>query len=324
MGMGMGMSVTHRAFLPDAVSLTRAKPGRTTPRLILAIPSTDRPTILPATVRAIAAQERLPDLVLLSVTSLSDIGDLAPDALPFPIEILIGPRGATRQRNRAIDATRAGDILLFLDDDFLMAPDYLRRTEDLFLTHPDVVVATGTVLADGILGPGFDVATGQRLLAERAAHPAGNGLSGTYSGYGCNMALRAGTLLAWGLRFDEALPLYSWLEDVDLSRRIARHGRIVKSAGMRGVHLGTKTGRTPGLYLGYSQIANPVYLLRKGTITPRHALELMARSAASNLLRSIKPPPWADYRGRLRGNLLAMLDVLRRRDSPERILDLRR
>mgnify|MGYP001826870013 FL=1 len=127
---------------------------------------------------------------------------------------------------------------------------------------------------------------------------------------------------AYELWFDEDLPLYSWLEDVDFSRRMARYGTLVKSGAMRGVHLGTKTGRTPGVRLGYSQIANPVYLLRKGSMTARHVLEMTSRNMLSNLVHSVRPPRYADFRGRLKGNLIALADLVRGRVSPDRILDL--
>ena len=45
---------------------------------------------------------------------------------------------------------------------------------------------------------------------------------------------------------------------------------------LAGVHMGAKGGRTSGRRLGYSQIANPVYLLRKKTIPPKLALRLIA------------------------------------------------
>uniref|UniRef100_UPI00195349D0 glycosyltransferase family 2 protein n=1 Tax=Escherichia coli TaxID=562 RepID=UPI00195349D0 len=66
-------------------------------------------------------------------------------------------------------------------------------------------------------------------------------------GYGCNMTVRLSVIHAHGIRFDEDLPLYAWLEDVDLSRRMAPYGRIVGSATMRGVHLGSKRGRSSGI-----------------------------------------------------------------------------
>jgi GT2 family glycosyltransferase len=60
--------------------------------------------------------------------------------------------------------------------------------------------------------------------------------------------------------FDERLPLYGWQEDVDLSRRLAAFGTVVKVPAARGVHLSVKLGRNSGVRLGYSQIANPLYL----------------------------------------------------------------
>ena len=40
------------------------------------------------------------------------------------------------------------------------------------------------------------------------------------------------------------------------------------------------------------------------------------------LLRSLAPEPWVDRRGRLRGNLIAIADLLRGRMHPLRVLDL--
>jgi len=292
-------------------------------RLVVAIPSANRPSILPETVRAIALQDRLPDLVILSLANAEDIGDLDAEALPFPVRVLMGRKGATLQRNRVLRDLEPGDIVLMLDDDFLMAPDYLRRTMEMFEADPEIVLATGTVLADGIHGPGYNHEQGQALLAKLNAGPHDDALSAAFSGYGCNFAIRNATVAAYGLDFDEVLPLYSWLEDLDFSRRIAVHGKLVKSGAMRGVHLGTKTGRTPGVMLGYSQIANPMYLVRKGSMSWRHALTMMSRNTTSNLLHSVRPPAWADFRGRLHGNLIAIGDVLRGRDSPARVLELK-
>ena len=82
------------------------------------------------------------------------------------------------------------------------------------------------------------------------------------------MIVRTAPVLAHGLRFDENLPLYGWLEDIDFARSIAPYGRVVKSMLLRGVHLGVKRGRTSGVKLGYSQIANPLYMLEKGHFVP--------------------------------------------------------
>src|SRR5258708_31843820 len=113
-----------------------------------------------------------------------------------------------------------------------------------------------------------------------------------------------------GVLFDERLPQYGWLEDVDFSRRLARYGRIVQLPDARGVHLGSKSGRTLGVKLGYSQMVNPIYMVKKGTMAPGKALLHMSRNFAKNLVRSLKPEPYVDRRGRLRGNVLGLIDAL--------------
>ena len=50
------------------------------------------------------------------------------------------------------------------------------------------------------------------------------------------------------------------------------------------------------------------------------ALPLMLRNLAANLVRSLRPEPWVDRRGRLRGNLLAIGHVLSGRIEPEHVL----
>ena len=292
-------------------------------RVVVGIPTVGRAAILEDTVKAIRQQKYLPDLVLISVADPSDAGALEQMSFPFPVKVLTCRKGLTVQRNRIIDELRPTDIVLFLDDDFLMAPDYIAQMVSVFEANSDVVLATGTVLADGIKGQGYDHETGRRKLAQGLQVAADPALAPAHTGYGCNTALRAKTILKLKLRYDEELPLYGWLEDVDFSNRLAPHGRFVCPGGMRGVHLGTKTGRTHGVYLGYSQIANPAYMIRKGTISRKRARDLMMRNFASNLLGTVRPRPWADYRGRLRGNLIAIRDVILRRDRPDRILDLK-
>jgi GT2 family glycosyltransferase len=292
-------------------------------RVVIGIPTVGRAGILEGTVKAITNQTYMPDLVLISVANEQDAAALDRLSLPFQIEVLISKKGLTAQRNRIIDELGQADLLLFLDDDFLMAPDYIEQMVNVFEQNPDVVLATGKVLADGIKGPGYDHATGYQKLTKGLSVPADPALDSAHTGYGCNTALRAKTILEHNLRYDEALPLYGWLEDVDFSNRLVPHGRFVCPGTMRGVHLGTKTGRTHGRYLGYSQIVNPIYLIRKGTISRKRARNLMWRNIASNLLGTFRPQPWADYRGRLKGNLTAIWDVMRGQDRPDRILELK-
>src|SRR5690606_30638203 len=103
--------------------------------------------------------------------------------------------------------------------------------------------------------------------------------------YGCNMAFRRSAIE--GVRFDERLPLYGWLEDVDFSAQAGRKGVLLKSETLVGVHLGVKGGRTSGVRFGYSQIVNPVYLLGKKTIGRRQAGANMLRTFAANHVKAL-------------------------------------
>jgi len=99
------------------------------------------------------------------------------------------------------------------------------------LAHPDCVVTTGTVLADGAKGPGISIADGRAEID--SDHHAGDPMAVVphFNGYGCNMALRMKPLRAYRLRFDEELPLYAWYEDLDLTRRLGAHGTILRLKG---------------------------------------------------------------------------------------------
>lgn len=288
--------------------------------LVVGIPSMGRAKILAAALPHIVRQTRLPDEVVICVTSEKDFDEACLAAMPFPVRILTSTPGSCRQRNHILDNTPDADVVVFLDDDFLMESTYLERTEQLFANHPDIAVCTGKVMADGILGPGISVEEGIRILeAGGAVDPEASAFDPIYNAYGCNMAVRMSAVRAGELRFDENLPLYGWLEDVDFSRMAAKYGKIVSCAQLRGVHLGIKMARSPGIRLGYSQIANPIYLMRKHTMSLRHAGLQMARNMAANLLRLWRPEPWVDRKGRLAGNLRAFGDLLTGRLTPKNV-----
>lgn len=289
-------------------------------RIAIGIATRGRAAILGDVLAELGQQTRQPDRVIVCHVDEADIAGL-PARFPG-VEFLVAPAGLPRQRNAILDACGDCDAVLFLDDDFLPSPDHVAVTEQVFGAHPDCVVTTGTVLADGAKGPGIGVAEGRAILA--ADSPPANALAvhPHFNGYGCNMALRLAPLRAHALRFDEQLPLYAWYEDLDLTRRLGAHGTILRLAGARGVHLGTKAGRVAGTRLGYSQVANAIYLARKGSYPWNRALRSAARNMAMNILRSAAPEPWVDRRGRLRGNLLALADLLRGRMHPMRVMEL--
>lgn len=291
-------------------------------KIIVGIATAGRREVLSETLQHLTRQDRKPDAILVCPSSPDDVDETFAETLSIPVTIVAGERGLTKQRNAILSAIDAGDLLVFFDDDFLPQVDFLANAETLFLKERDIAIATGLVLADGIHGPGIPVKEGLEILERDRATGSQATLESVYNAYGCNMVFRLSAIEADGTRFDERLPLYGWQEDVDFCRRLARHGRIVRSGELRGVHLGNKRGRTSGLRFGYSQVANPLYLFRKGSVSLRWTIRLMGSNVAANTIGSLRPQGLVDRRGRLKGNLIAFADLLRGRIDPLRMLEL--
>ena len=85
--------------------------------------------------------------------------------LPFPLRVIEQPnRGAAHARNRAA-AEAKNDVLLFLDDDMLAAPDMIAEHARLHLEGADAVV--GDALGDPGSPPGFMSDSNEAWLKRR-------------------------------------------------------------------------------------------------------------------------------------------------------------
>jgi hypothetical protein len=179
-------------------------------------------------------------------------------------------------------------------------------------------------LVDGINGAEISLADAERYLSgERPPTPHWSAVGrpkAVESLYGCNMAFRRDVAAA--CRFDEALPLYSWQEDCDYSGQARRFGRTMIVPQCKGVHQGVKAGRTSGLRMGYSQIANPIRIAFRRNMPALRAARFVLTALAANLIRSAQGRRNPDYPGRLKGNMIALGDMLRSKLDSRRILDL--
>jgi glycosyltransferase involved in cell wall biosynthesis len=289
-------------------------------KLAVGIATVGRAGVLRRTLDAIRTQTRPPDRIVVCAPQPTDVAGLEdyPD-----VTLIVGPRGLPIQRNAIFDAVTDCDRIVFFDDDFVPQAAYLARTEYVFRALPDVVMTTGHVLRDGINGPGLPFEVAEQLIGAVADLPQADlaRLEEVYNSYGCNMGVNLVVARQQALYFDPELPLYAWWEDVDFSRRMAPYGRIVRIHQAQGVHLGTKSGRQSGVRLGSSQIANPVYLSRKGTCSPFRAAGQIMRNVLANLAKALWPERYVDRRGRVRGNIRAIADLFSGRLRPGRVLD---
>lgn len=306
--------------LSHAVGL---QPEKGAMRLTVGIATSGRRELLSETLAELGKQVRLPDRVVVCSPSPDDVDAQMAASLPFPVTAISSAPGGTAQRNAILREAGDADAVVFFDDDFFPAATYLLHAELILARHPTVILATGKLIEDGIHGPGLSPAYARQRLADAPAADPHAALLRYYGVYGCNMVIRSAPARKHGARFDEALPLYSWQEDIDFSRQLAPFGDIVQAEALTGVHLGAKCGRTSGLRFGYSQIANPIYLMGKGTMSVPFGARHVARNLLANLAHLPWPEPHVDRRGRCKGNLLALLDLLRRRLHPMRILEMK-
>lgn len=315
---GNGLPV--RTGTPVTGSCGKPVPAKGT---AIIISTRGRPDIVNALVRQIAEQSKPPDHIFVIASKAEDISGLNRNQDHLTVQI--GRTGLTLQRNDGLVlAGSRFSYIVFFDDDFVPSRFWLERMADIFESRPDIAGLTGTVLADGTTTAGIRLDEAQAMARLRDSNSTNSGVLHEEFAYGsnmgCNMAFRYSALR--DLRFDERLPLYAWLEDHDFRGQIERHGRVVRADDLWGVHLGHKQGRVRGVTLGYSQIANVVYLAKKGTVPKPYLAKLVSKNLLINAVRSFRPEPFVDRRGRLLGNMIALADLVRGRIAPERILEL--
>ncbi len=261
--------------------------------------------------------------VLIVGSEDKDVDGLAahPTVAAGQTTIMLSRASLTIQRNAGLEALVpmvAGLdpkewFVTFYDDDFRPAANWLEAAAQALVENPKVVGITGNVLADGV-NTEFGVTEGDAALylaGSKApeAHWSSASTIKTVDGlYGCNMSYR-GTI-ALDMRFDENLPMYGWQEDFDYSSRARARGELILLPAARGVHLGSSSGRTSGVRFGYSQISNPIFLLKKGSMSYGKASLLMSKNITANVVKTLLMVRIKDFPGRLKGNLLAFKHLL--------------
>jgi len=284
------------------------------------IASAGRPELLRQALDTVAAQEGVSFVTVVSVPDQRSL----PEGLQSTerVRVVAGARGAAAQRNAGMRALDPGtQVVAFFDDDSVLRSDWLRNAVTFMSRYPEVVGLTGRVLLDGAVTGEISEDETVAAIAASWTEPVSGAWKRWEELYGCNFAIRLD--LIGDERFDERLPLYSWLEDHDMARRLLRIGALAKVEDCVMVHRAAASGgRQSHRRLGYSQVMNPLYLWRKGSFSFPYAVGHLDKRLAKNSVLAVAGPEREWRRERLRGNLLALGDAARGRITPERILDL--
>jgi len=199
------------------------------PHFTVIVPTFDRCRLLRACLDALLAQHLPPgghEIVVVDDGSRDDTDALLHSLAGRVHTLRQLNRGWAAARNRGAQAGR-GDLLIFLDDDCLAPPDWLRRYAAAWAAHPEAEAVAGRVAC----APGANLAgkvqyQGHVDIFDRlnAAHDASYHAPGPVTfGYGANRSIRR-TAFERLAGFDESL---RYFEDLDLDLRLQATGARV-------------------------------------------------------------------------------------------------
>jgi GT2 family glycosyltransferase len=245
------------------------------------IPTRNRAQMLRDTIDSVLAGDLLPDEIVVADQSTTE-----PPALPDGdrvaiVHLRLPTPGVSRARNAAITAAR-GDLVVCIDDDVRVAPDWLRRIAETFEAAPARTVVTGAALS-GVEGDEHVPSLTWRTAPE------------TFRGRlfcdplaGLNMAVRRSAFDEVGL-FDERLGAgapFSNAEDNDLGYRLLEAGyEIVFVPDAVVYHRGARRGRALArLDWSYGRGQGAFYA-KHMSWSDRHMLRRMGRNTAYRLRR---------------------------------------
>jgi glycosyltransferase involved in cell wall biosynthesis len=290
-------------------------------RTTVIICSANRPNVLSETVASLIQGQSVPACeIIVSLSNQDHVTENTRKHSSVRV-VLSRTQGLTIQRNAAAKLVQT-PYTLFLDDDVEIAPNFIESMERLLDTVSDAIAATAFVVVDGAQG---DEGLDRKSARSAAVNYVRRRDNYDYDElYGCNLFVR--TRIFAEVLFDERLPLYAWLEDLDFSTNCLRFGRTIRNTETCVAHLAAPAGRFSGLMFGYSQIVNPFYLWRKNG-KPGLSHVVIAHwcvHIARNLRRTLTkiPSDRTDRKGRLRGNMIALCHLVVGKVDPSYILQL--
>ena len=309
------------ATAATAATAIFAQPARRNSRASVVLASAGRRAALANIISDLSRQAGDIAEIVISTPTVDDAPsrEELPSSVAQKVIYVHGSKGLPTQRNRALNALTEPTFIAFFDDDCRIHDGYLRTAMDFLGNQGDAVGITGGLLIDGA-AEDREISNNEALDLLREQSPGVAGPQRVTALYGCNFVVRAAS--AAGVSFDDHLPLYGWLEDLDYSRRLAARGELWLVPAARAVHLGASSGgRIAHERFGYSQLANPMYLRRKKVISRRELAVFLVKGLPNNLLFSVRGKSREMRRQRLAGNLIAVRHWVSGSLDPRQILN---
>lgn len=250
--------------------------------LSIVIPTLDRLEPLCQTLESIARQSKLPEEIIVIDQSRTlepkQAVEKAWQALPHSDKIILkyliktGLSGSSEARNVGIDLA-SSEVILFLDDDVILEPDFLERVLEPY--SDESVGGVGGVITnydppawpDRILrtiffrGPFFDSRQQFYWNAAKLRHSGPSAIDRLGGGL---MSFRRNVCQT--VRFDLNFTGYSLGEDVDFSYNVSRRWKVLIHPQARLIHL-RSPGTRPKTDWRLHEMRSYAYLYRKNWAT---------------------------------------------------------
>lgn len=214
----------------------------------------ERPELLAECLAALRGQGDPLDVVVVDASSSDASAVVCHDQPGLRVTRRTAEPGLARQRNLGVDEARrlGADVVLFVDDDVVVEPNYVAAVLAAFAEHPDVAGVGGVVVDEPPVGlvfvkrifrlwsnrPGAVLPSGRNVLGH---HP-----HGTFPRRVDWLSTSSASLrlsLVADLRFDERLAGYSYGEDLDLTFRLSRRHPLLVIADARAHHSRSQLNR---------------------------------------------------------------------------------
>lgn len=263
----------------------------------IAIPTKNRHSDIIKCIKSILNQDKLP-LEIIVIDS-SDDDELRSRLKPFertvPIVYSYDKISLTKARNQAVEIAQ-GEIILFLDDDTIMCPDYLSEVLEVFEgdAHGRIGGVSGSLILPGeylnrgilsrlrkrgrwIIGLIFFLnieKDGKFRLSGFPTSPPPDArmIIQVECLYGANMAFRTNILKKF--RFDESFVGYSYMEDDDIAYRVSREYQNMYTPFAQIIHNESPASRDRSYDRHKMLLKNHYYLFKKNF--PQDGIHLLA------------------------------------------------
>lgn len=270
--------------------------------LSVIIPTYNRLDELIRCLESLFQQARKPDEILIVDGSEDSSAISISEHYKNQVKIINSGRGITRQRNVGVsNLSVLSDIVLFLDDDIVLEPDYTEKILKCYEEDENCIFGgiEGYPLIDGLT-------QNRRIFNPR--------IENRKTLYGCNMSFRRKVFDT--CKFDENFIKYSLYEDMEFSLQVMKNYKLLRVNDAICYHYASQRSRVSERYHGYMRIANRYYVKRKHHCYSVNDFFISIKFTVKDTIRFFKP----NIRERGIGNWIGWFCVLKNIRKPEQLL----